>query len=367
MAKLLRLLSTFLVGCIVVCNAFPQNEIDDDVAARYGIQSGNQQSQNHVVPDRSPALNPGPGCRIEYETKYEIVEEESTRQECRRWVENKCTTRQRPKCSKYTDTVCDTKYRNQCRNWSEQECKDTWRNECSTKYREECNDHSRPIQVPYEEDECTSRKERRCEKHWEEPIKGKKVWVDNPATCKYFDATDCRPVTKYRTEQERYTTCDQVPYEHCDRVKDTNCYQVPKQECKDVPYQDCYDVPKEKCVQESYQDCQDYPRQECKDVHSKVPKQVAKQIPIRVCGDRRELYNAEPSFDGSGIFDVRSDGDEHDPEDDVETIAFGQQKEKIDPGLFSQQTEDTISIIKKGNANVASNEDDEVGFVFSDK
>jgi hypothetical protein len=152
MAKILRLLSTFLVGCIVVCNAFPQNEIDDDVAARYGIQSGNQQSQNHVVPDRSPALNPGPGCRIEYETKYEIVEEESTRQECRRWVENKCTTRQRPKCSKYTDTVCDTKYRNQCRNWSEQECKDTWRNECSTKYREECNDHSRPIQVPYEED-----------------------------------------------------------------------------------------------------------------------------------------------------------------------------------------------------------------------
>merc|ERR1712073_115276 len=110
-------------------------------------------------------------------------------------------------------------------------------------------------------------------------------------------------------------------------------------------YQDCYDVPKEKCVQESWQDCQDYPRQECKDVHSKVPKQVAKQIPIRVCGDRRELYNAEPSFDGSGIFDVRSDGDEHDPEDDVETISF----------------------IKKGNANVASNEDDEVGFVFSDK
>merc|ERR1712077_111556 len=86
----------------------------------------------------------------------------------------------------------------------------------------------------YEGDECTSRKERRCEKHWEEPIKGKKVWVDNPATCKYFDATDCRPVTKYRTEQERYTTCDQVPYEHCDRVKDTNCYQVPKQECKNV-------------------------------------------------------------------------------------------------------------------------------------
>merc|ERR1712141_612058 len=101
-------------------------------------------------------------------------------------------------------------------------------------------------------------------------------------------------------------------------------------------------------------DCQDYPRQECKDVHSKVPKQVAKQIPIRVCGDRRELYNAEPSFDGSGIFDVRSDGDDHDPEDDVE---------KIDPGLFSQQTEDTISIIKKGNTN---NEDDVVGFAFSD-
>merc|ERR1712203_283346 len=78
-------------------------------------------------------------------------------------------------------------------------------------------------------------------------------------------------------------------------------------------------------------------------------------------------YITQPSFDGSGVFDVRSDGDEHDPEDDVETIAFGQQEEKIDPGLFSQQTEDTISIIKKGNANVANKEDDVVGFVFSDK
>merc|ERR1711936_1377578 len=53
MAKILRLLSTFIVGCIVVCNAFPQNEIDDDVAARYGIQRGNQQSQNHVEPDQN--------------------------------------------------------------------------------------------------------------------------------------------------------------------------------------------------------------------------------------------------------------------------------------------------------------------------
>merc|ERR1712064_266899 len=77
--------------------------------------------------------------------------------------------------------------------------------------------------------------EKRCEKHWEETTPGKKVWVENPATCKWYDASQCAPVTKYRTEQEKYTQCSKVPYQHCDRVKDTNCRDVPQQKCDDVP------------------------------------------------------------------------------------------------------------------------------------
>lgn len=364
--KSFKLLSILILGFAMVCHTFPQNDIDNDVAARYGIQSGNQNSQNHRRPDapRAPAPSAGPGCRIEYETKYDIVEEESTRQECRQWKENKCTTRQRPKCTPWTDRVCDTKYRQKCRNWTDKQCSDTWRNECSTEYKQECNDHTRPIQVPYEEDECIERDEKRCEKHWEERSKGNKVWVENPASCKYYKATDCQPVTKYRTENEKYTKCAQVPYQKCDRVKDTNCIDVPKQQCNDVPYEDCHDVQRQKCVQESWQDCQDIPRQECKNVHSKVPRQVAKQIPVRVCGDRRETYNdANGQFDAESVFDIRSD-DNHDPEEDVETFQFGQQKEKIDPGLFQQKVE-SVPIKKKSSKD--DDDDDKVAFVFGDK
>lgn len=367
-----RFVPIFILGFVVVCHAFPfpqndvneENEVDKDVAPRYGVQSANQNSQSHRLPDRprAPAPNPGPGCRIEYETKYEIEDVESTRQECSWTTENRCTTKTRDKCTAYKEKVCDTKYQQKCRNWTDRECKDTWRNECSTRTKEECNDYSKPVQIPYEEDECITRKERRCEKHWEEPIKGKKVWVDNPATCKDYDTTDCRPVTKYRTEQEKYTKCDQVPYQHCERVKDTNCRNVPKQKCEDVPYQDCYDVPREKCVPESWQDCQDYPKKRCENVHSLTPKQIAKQVPIRVCGNRREKYNDGGNFDGSSVFDIRNgnDNNEHDPEDDAEVIAFGQQQvEEIDPGLLEQKVKD---VVKKKSDPKKDGEDDTVTF-----
>ena len=45
------------------------------------------------------------------------------------------------------------------------------------------------------------------------------------------------------------------------------------------------------------------------------------------------------------MFDVRTT-DERDPENDAEVIAFGQQKEKVDPGLF-QQKEDVEDIVKE--------------------
>merc|ERR1712226_1833563 len=94
--------------------------------------------------------------------------------------------------------------------------------------------------------------------------------------------SQCAPVTKYRTEQEKYTQCSEVPYQHCDRVKDTNCRNVPQQKCNDVPYQDCQNIQRERCVPESYQECDDVPEQKCRDEHKKTPRQVAKQIPIRV-------------------------------------------------------------------------------------
>jgi len=345
-----RFLFIGMVGLVVVCNTAPSppSDIDEDVASRYGVQGINQNNQNHRNPDtpRAPHQDPGRGCRWEYETKYEVKNVETTDQKCHVEYETKCTTRSREKCTPYTDRVCTTQYRQKCRNWTEKKCTDSWRNECSTRTKEECNEYNEPIDVPYTEDKCSTRTERKCEKHWEEPIKGKKVWVDNPATCKNYDVTDCQPVTSYKKEFQKQVKCKQVPYQHCDRVKDTNCRDVPKQQCQDVPYQDCHNEQKQRCEPESWQDCNDIPRQKCQTVHKQTPQQVAKQIRIRVCGDRREPYNEGGQFgqfDGSDVFDIRNGNDDnHDPKNDAETIQFGQQKEKIDPGLFEQKVKDVV-------------------------
>ena len=310
------IITSLLLHLSVFSHAYPQIDLPkliknilniddgDDISERYQTQN-NKGSINwdSTRGPPSPVQNQplGPGCRIEYETKYEIIEEESTKNECREWTENKCTTKQRPKCNSWNDRVCNTKYRQECRNWVETDCKETVRNECTSKTRRECKDQKTPIQVPYQEDECTTKKEKRCEKHWEEPSKGRKVWVDNPATCKFYDTSDCKTVTKYRTETKTSTKCDNVPYQDCDLVKDLKCNDVPKQECKDEPWEDCRDVQRENCVQESFQDCREYPRTECKEVHSKVPKQVTKQVPIRVCGDQQDL----PKQQGMKIIDKR--------------------------------------------------------------
>lgn len=357
----------FIVGFAAVCHTFPQSDIDEDVASRYGVQSSNQNNGNHRNPDspRAPAPDPGRGCRWEYETKYEVKDVESTEQKCRTEYETKCTTKSREKCSDYTDRVCTTQYRQKCRNWSEKKCTDSWRNQCSTKTKEECNEYNEPIDVPYTEDKCSTRTEQKCEKHWEERVKGKKVWVDNPSSCKDYDVTDCQPVTSYKKEYQKQVKCNQVPYQHCDRVKDTNCRQVPKQQCQDVPYQDCHNEQKQRCEPESWQDCKDIPRQRCENIHKQTPQQVAKQIRIRVCGDRRDPYNEGGQFDGSSTFDIRSDGN-HDPEDDAETIEFGQQKEKIDPGLLGQKVKGVV--LEKSEPDEESKDDkDKVSFAFSDK
>ena len=151
-----------------------------------------------------------------------------------------------------------------------------------------------------------------------------------------------------------------MPYQHCDRVKDTTCRDVPRQECNDEPYQDCRDVQRERCVPESWQDCQDYPRQECKDIHQKVPKQVAVQVPIRVCGQSNQ-YDAGGQFDGTSLFDIRSDND---PENDAEEFDYNKQQENIDPGLVQQTN---IIETKLPTGTKKAEEDDEIAFVFGDK
>merc|ERR1711963_263647 len=81
-------------GLAVLCHSlpFPQEDAENDIEPRHGVQSNlNNQNhrrpnnQNHRNPDRprAPAPNPGPGCRIEYETIYEIIEDETFDQKCR--------------------------------------------------------------------------------------------------------------------------------------------------------------------------------------------------------------------------------------------------------------------------------------------
>jgi hypothetical protein len=164
-----------------------------------------------------------------------------------------------------------------------------------------------------------------------------------------------------------------VPYQHCDRVKDTNCVDIPRQECIDVPYEDCHDVQRERCVQESFQDCQDYPRQECKFVHQKVPRQTAKQVPIRVCdnGGREQFsgngqqYSGNGQFDGTSLFDIRR---EDNIDYDAEEIDLDQTRENIDPGFLQPpiaQTKLEGTNFPKEPDNFQ--EDDELEFVFGDK
>jgi len=345
---------------------FPQNDVEQNSDSTLDKKNSNVTSEKHSLnEDHSSIPNPGPGCTIEYKTYYEILEEESTRRECHTVIEQECTTRTREKCIPWTDNVCTTKYRQKCRNWTEKKCTDSWRDECSQKTKEECNDSTRPVQVPYEEDECVTRQEKRCEKHWEEPSPGKKVWVDNPATCKFYDATECNPVTKYRTEQEKYTKCDQIPYQHCDRIKDTNCVDVPQQKCEDEPWEDCQDVQKQRCEPETWDDCQDIPRQICEDIHSKIPRQATKQVPIRVCGNHREVYNVEANFKKSSDLEEDID-DKNQSENEAENKQQDEQKELVENEITDTKIGPKALFYSDSKADTRL-EDENVSFVFGDK
>merc|ERR1712038_1918970 len=185
-------------------------------------------SQGHHISDYRE------GCPIRYETRFEIQEIENVRIDCKEWTEAICTTKTRPNCHHRHEIKCDTEYKEKCRNYVEQSCIDDWRRVCETTSNIVCEVQQKEIEVPYEEDECTTRQERRCEKHWEETSEGRKAWVDNPATCKLFDTTDCHPVTKYRTGYLVDDVCHDVPLETCKQVKDTQCHDVPQTRIKIV-------------------------------------------------------------------------------------------------------------------------------------
>lgn len=141
------------------------------------------------------------------------------------------------------------------------------------------------INVPFVEEKCAVKQERRCSKHWEEIEKGRKVWVDNPSTCKFYDITDCQPVTKERRELKRENICNQLPFQHCDRIMEQQCHFEPKQSCKDVPYENCNNIVTEICEEEYYEDCDYIPIQKCRVIHEKLPKQVTVQVPIQDCSN----------------------------------------------------------------------------------
>jgi hypothetical protein len=85
--ELFSLLPLLIISIAGVSYTLPQNDIAEEIAAKLVPES--IKSQDHRLPDSlpAPALGTGKGCRIKYETKFEIEEVESVRQECRQWTE----------------------------------------------------------------------------------------------------------------------------------------------------------------------------------------------------------------------------------------------------------------------------------------
>ena len=69
----------------------------------------------------------------------------------------RCTTKTRPNCHHRHEIKCDTEYKEKCRHYVEQSCIDNWRTVCETTSNIVCEVQQKEIEVPYEEDECTTR------------------------------------------------------------------------------------------------------------------------------------------------------------------------------------------------------------------
>jgi len=242
----MKFLIVTLIGLVASSFAAPQ----------YGSSGGS--GRDDLTNGNRPSPNLPAGCRIEYKTVYDIVENEK--------FETQCTTKFKKQCTE--------KYNRVCTPWTETVCKTLNENICETKYRDNCYEKYRDIKEPYEEDVCVDKDIAVCDKHWQcnnpnIPISdcNDKVWVDNKETCQYLKRTFCEPVQKYRTVKQ--------PYQHCDNESWQDCKDVPYKKCDDYARNDCKDVP--------YQDCNQVPWQDCEEVHFKVPEQVSQKRPFRVC------------------------------------------------------------------------------------
>ena len=98
-----------------------------------------------------------------------------------------------------------------------------------------------------------------------------RVWVENPASCKDSKGNSCENVQKYKTVNEPYEKCDEIPY-------------VDENDCQDVAIRKCETVTQNNCIKVPYDDCREIPYEDCKNVYKSVPEQVARKRPFGVCG-----------------------------------------------------------------------------------
>jgi len=301
------LTSTSIFGiCILALStttAFPQG---------YGNNNFNQQVQRpQNVPGKNAVKQLPAGCRLEYRVVHSIVQKEET--------ETKCTQKYR--------NVCTEKYQRICNPYQDKVCRQSYERKCNTLYRNNCYEAYRDVTEPWDTEECNYKKlciyimiiitiiilfcfigneetKKVCEQIWIDQGNAGKVWGDDPADCKYLKETKCRTVTKTRTVKQAYEKCDKVPY----------------QDCKDVPKQVCELVTKERCNNKPYQDCKDVPYNDCQEVHKKVPHQISRRRPFKVCENLNDPYQLQQQdiLDYDLILDAREQDYNYEYDDDVE-------------------------------------------------
>jgi len=225
-----------------------------------GEEDGSQDiiSARHNLPANPP-------CRTAFETIYEVEEVEKEEQKCTTINERKCETTLLNKCVPYVENVCQT----------------ISRNICNTEFRQECQQIFREEEQSYVEDKCETITVKKCEKYWKVVSDNRKVWEENPDKCQDILETNCSPITKTRVNKVPYNECIQVPYEKCNQVQENVCN----------------DIPKEKCNLEPKEECRNIPKQECKIEHKLVPKQIARQIQIRVCDEKQNERDIDTEYD----------------------------------------------------------------------
>jgi len=278
------LTSTSIFGiCILALStttAFPQG---------YGNNNFNQQVQRpQNVPGKNAVKQLPAGCRLEYRVVHSIVQKEET--------ETKCTQKYR--------NVCTEKYQRICNPYQDKVCRQSYERKCNTLYRNNCYEAYRDVTEPWDTEECNEETKKVCEQIWIDQGNAGKVWGDDPADCKYLKETKCRTVTKTRTVKQAYEKCDKVPY----------------QDCKDVPKQVCELVTKERCNNKPYQDCKDVPYNDCQEVHKKVPHQISRRRPFKVCENLNDPYQLQQQdiLDYDIILDAREQDYNYEYDDDVE-------------------------------------------------